>query len=295
MSEPEFLISVMDRHSDWCTIVCLIGGGQEINTGEAGISEWISTLMNRFLDWKVYVSPRIFLPEYATYSQAEAFLVLPRVHDFEDLHLAVSMRSFRAEKLSEFVGSVLDNNPEAARKAFESIHLRYPIVLTRKLESARAWLRNRARGTERFGLVASSGAQRLRPEGVYVKAEIEPPNWFLNDDRDVRSSYFLEDVASEFAVQGLELDWTGVCWDADFYYQRQAWQYQAFKGTRWQAVREESKRLYLKNAYRVLLTRARQGMVIFVPQTAGRDHTRPPSLYDGTFAYLSACGIPILD
>lgn len=294
MSEPEFLLSVMDRHLDWCAVVCLVGGGQEINTGEAGMSEWMSALEARFPAWQVYVSPRISLPEYGSQLEAETFLASPRVRSDEHLHLGVSMRSFRAETLSGFVGHILDNGPEAAKSAFENIQPGYPIYLTRDLSAARAWLRGRARGTERFGLVASSGAQRLRPEGIHIKAAIEPANWFLNDTADVRSSYYLEDVASEFATQGLELDWVGVCWDGDFYHDRQQWIHQAFKGTKWHSVNDKSKRVYLKNAYRVLLTRARQGMVIFVPRGDRSDLTRPPLFYDGTFEYLRSCGIPVL-
>ena len=183
MSEPEFLISAMDRHLDWCAIVCLVGGGQEINTGEAGISEWVRALESRFPDWDVHISPRISLPEYGLEVDVGAFLRSPRVRPDEHLHLAISMRSFRAETLSDLIGHILDNDPPAARTAFERIQARYPIFLTRDLNTARAWLRARARGTERFGLVASSGAQRLRPEGIHIKAEIEPANWFLNGRR----------------------------------------------------------------------------------------------------------------
>jgi hypothetical protein len=295
MSEPEFLISIMDRHTDWCTVVCLVGGGQEINTGEGGISEWISALQSRFPDWEVHVSPRISLPEYGSKVEVEAFMTSPRVRSHEHLHLAVSMRSFRAEALSGLVGHIVGNEPEAAKDAYKSIETAYPICLTRDLSAARAWLRRHARGTERFGLVASSGAQRLRPEGIHIKAEIQPTNWFLNDRADVRSACYLEDVASEFAVQGLELDWVGVCWDGDFHHHDTEWICQAFKGTKWQSVNDESRRLYLKNAYRVLLTRARQGMVIFVPTGNASDRTRPPSFYDGTFGYLRSCGIPTLE
>lgn len=294
MSEPEFLVSVMDRHPDWCTVVCLVGGGQEINTGEAGISEWISALEVRFPNWEVHVSPRIVLPEYGSQSGVEAFLALARVHSNEDLHLAVSMRSFRAEALSGLVGHIIDNEREPARAAYKSIEAAYPIYLTRDLAAARHWLRTQARGTERFGLVASSGAQRLRAEGIHIKAKIEPANWFLNDRADVRSSYYLEDVASEFAVQGLELDWVGVCWDGDFHHRDGKWVHQSFKGTKWQSVNDESKRLYLKNAYRVILTRARQGMILYVPKGDISDPTRPPSFYDGTFEYLRSCGIPTI-
>jgi hypothetical protein len=196
--------------------------------------------------------------------------------------------------VSAFVGHLLDDRLEAARTAFRSFEAAYPVCVTRELCTARAWLLRRARGTERFGLVASSGAQRLRPEGIYIKAEIEPAIWFLNDRTDVRSSYYLEDVASEFAIQGLELDWVGMCWDGDFYHDGSEWIHQAFKGNKWQSVNNKSKKVYLKNAYRVLLTRARQGMVIFVPKGSELDHTRPPRFYDGTFDYLRSCGIPVL-
>jgi hypothetical protein len=294
MSEPEFLISVMDRHPDWCTVVCLVGGGQEINTGEAGISEWINALDVRFPSWEVHISSRMALPEYGSPSQVEHFLKSPRVHSDEHLHLAVSMRSFRAEALSDLIGHIIDNEPEAARVTYKTIEAAYPIYLTRDLAATKAWLRRQARGTERFGLVASSGAQRLRPEGIHIKAKIEPVNWFLNDRADVRSSYYLEDVASEFAVQGLELDWVGVCWDGDFHHKDGMWVCQSFEGTKWQSMIDESRRLYLKNAYRVILTRARQGMVVFIPKGDASDHTRPPAFYDGTFEFLRSCGLPTL-
>lgn len=274
--------------------MCLVGGGQEINTGEAGISEWVNALQNRFQHWDVHVSPRIALPEYSSQFEVGAFLSSPRVNSDQHLHLAVSMRSFRAEALSDLVGHIIDNDPGAASIAYEKIRAKYPICLTRNLGEARDWLRTQARGSERFGLVASSGAQRLRPEGIHIKAEIEPANWFLNDDADVRSSFYLEDVATEFDVQGLELDWAGVCWDGDFRHDHGSWNYHSFKGSRWQSLKDESRRVYLTNAYRVLLTRARQGMVIFVPQGNASDRTRPPAFYDGTFNYLRECGLPTL-
>jgi hypothetical protein len=291
VSEPEFLISVMDRHEEWCAIVCLVGGGQEINTGEAGISEWILALQRRYPNWDVHVSPRIVEPDYGAELELSEFLNEPRVHQDENLHLAVSMRSFRAEALSEFVGHVVDSRADVARKAYYNIRETYPIYVTRDIGRAREWLRNTARGTERFGLVASSGAARLRPVGVHMKAAVDPANWFLNDARDVRSSFFLEEVASEFDVQGLELDWAGVCWDGDFHHDGNGWVHQAFKGKKWQSVNDLSRRLYLKNAHRVILTRARQGMVILVPHGDDLDWTRPRQFYDGTYAFLRACGV----
>lgn len=295
MSEPEFLISVMDRHPDWCAIVCLIGEGQEINTGEAGISEWMAALHTRFPHWEVFISPRITQPEFGVTAESAALLESQRVHTDEHLHLAVSMRSFRAEALSEFVSHIIDGNPQSARRSYDLIRETYPIVLSRRLNVARSWLVERARGTERIGLVASSGALRLRPEGIHIKAEVDPANWFLNDRADVRSSYYLEEVASEFDVQGLELDWVGVCWDGDLNYDGEKWAFQSFKGTKWQAVNDSSRQLYLRNAYRVLLTRARQGMILFVPYGDDSDRTRQRKFYDGTFEYLRQCGLPVID
>ncbi len=278
MSEPEFLISVMDRHRDWCTVVCLIGGGQEINTGEAGLPEWLQALEGPYTDWDVYVSSRIADPDFSGPENAERFLGLPHVSQQSALHLDVSMRSFRAEEVSAFVGRMLDNDPGQARIHAEKVLPRYPMFLTRDLQEARNWVRRTARGSERFGIIASSGAHRLRPEGVHMKSAVDPAIWFLNDRRDVRSSYYLEEVASEFDVQGLELDWTCVCWDADYRYHQDGWQHFAFKGTRWQSVNDEARRRYLRNAYRVILTRARQGMVIFVPKGNGDDPTPTAAL-----------------
>lgn len=293
MSEPEFLLGVMDRHPHWCTIVCLIGGGQEINDGEAGLSEWMAALRDRFPHWRVHTSDRITHPDYDLNGEAQAFLREPRVTHDPALHLGVSMRSFRAETLSGFISHLVDGDADAARRALHALDA-YPIVMTRALSKARQWLKTKARGSERYGLVASSGGLRLKAEGVHVKAAIEPPNWFLNDRNDVRSSFYLEDVASEFDVQGLELDWTGVCWDADFRHDGLTWQPHKFKGTMWQAVHDRYMRLYVKNAYRVILTRARQGMVIFVPQGSETDKTRLPAFYDGIFAFLQSCGVPEL-
>jgi len=291
MSEPEFLISVMDRHEDWCAVICLVGGGQEINSVEAGLTEWFSALKRGFRNWKVYTSEQLTHRDYHWGQDLSAMLEGLDCQSQPALHLAVSVRSFRAEKLSEFVGAVVAGEVKEARQLNQTIKASYPIALTRSLGQARQWLRNHARGSERVGLVASSGASRLKPEGINVHEKISATTWFLNDKDDVRSSYYLENPATEFDIQGLELDWVGVCWDGDFRSVDGCWHYHSFRGTVWQNVNQDAQHVFLTNAYRVLLTRARQGMVIFVPKGDARDKTRLPEFYDGTFNFLKSCGL----
>jgi len=294
-SEPELLIGIMDRHPDWCAVICLIGGGQEINDGEAGLSEWFQALSRHYPQWRIFSSDHLLQEDYNWGHNLPA-MIADMDHALEgDLHLAVSVRSFRAEKLSAFVNTIITGTADEARSIYGAIQELYPIVITRDLSRARVWLRQQARGSERFGLVAASGALRLKPEGIYAKAKIDAPNWFLNGASDVRSSFYLEDVATEFAIQGLELDWVGVCWDADFRWSNGKWACHDFQGTKWRNIHDQARRKYLANAYRVLLTRARQGMVIYIPQGDAADPTRAPAVYEGTFDYLTQCGIPRLE
>jgi len=293
-SEPEFLISCMDRRDDWAVIVCLVGGGQEINTGEAGIGEWIEALQRTFPDWKLYISSALTDSEYGAGEVLDTLKDRPNVGYVDSLHLSVSVRSFRSEKVAAFVKTVLDLEADRARGMLPEFSARYPIVLTRDLERARQWLRQQARGSERYGIVVSSQAERLKPYALDVRTPVNPVKWFLDGKDDVRSSYYLEDVATEFDVQGLELDWTCVCWDGDFRHTGSGWQHYSFRGTKWQRIKQAERRNYLKNAYRVLLTRARQGMVIFVPGGSDTDPTRDPAYYDSTFSYLRSVGIPVL-
>jgi len=290
-SEPEFLISVMDRHVDWCCVVCLIGGGQEINTGEAGIIEWLNALDGARASWNVFISDVLADEHYTIDDQARRKLGSPRYQKSDHLHLSTSMRSFRAETLSSFVSELIIANGSRAYDLYQTLKSNYPICLTRDLNTAKEWLNSKARGTERSGLVASSGALRLRAEGIFIKSEIDPAKWFLNDKTDVRSSYFLEDVATQFDIQGLELDWVGVCWDADLRFEANSWKTYAFRGSKWQKISSLERQSYLLNAYRVLLTRARQGMVIFIPKGDISDYTRPPDYYDGIFKFLRSTGI----
>jgi hypothetical protein len=289
-SEPEFLISCLDRHKDWAVMVCLVGGGQEINTGEGGITEWIDSLNRSFPDWHIYVSSRLTDSEYGAGRVLEELSARTNVITNEDLHLAVSMRSFRAENVSRLVKELLDLETYNARNTLADLQTKYPIVITRDLAKAKQWLKSKARGSERYGIVASSQAERLRPHAINVKSPMDPIHWFLDGKEDVRSSYYLEDVATEFSVQGLELDWTCVTWDADFRHDPDGWQHWSFTGARWHHINKAERKTYLKNAYRVLMTRARQGMVIVVPQGDSDDPTRDPEFYDPTFAYLEEIG-----
>lgn len=289
-SEPEFLISCLDRHSDWAVIVCLVGGGQEINTGEAGINEWIESLNRSFPNWRIHISSRLTDSEYGAGRVLEELSSRLHVTINESLHLSVSMRSFRAENVSQLVKQLLDLDASSARNTLESVREKYPIVITRDLAKAKQWLKAQARGSERYGIVVSSQAERLKPHAIDVKSPMDPIHWFLDGKQDVRSSYYLEDVATEFHVQGLELDWACVTWDADFRHARDGWQHWSFTGDRWNHIRKAERQIYLKNAYRVLLTRARQGMVIVVPPGDSDDPTRNPEFYDPTFDYLGEIG-----
>ncbi|MEA4917247.1 DUF2075 domain-containing protein [Proteiniphilum sp.] len=290
-SEPEFLISCLDRHKDWAVIICLVGGGQEINTGEAGISEWLHAIDTTFSDWSVYISPNLTDSEYAAMDTIRILEDKGKVHFSEDLHLSVSMRSFRAEKLSSFVKNILDIEIEKAKEDFLQIAEKYPIVLTRDILKAKQWLKEKARGSEQYGIVVSSQALRLKPFAIDVKTPMNHVNWFLDGKDDVRSSFYLEDVATEFHIQGLELDWSCVVWDGDLRYSPTGWKTFSFKGNKWQNIHHIERKKYLLNAYRVLLTRARQGMVIVIPEGNEEDHTRKKEYYDGTYNYLKGIGL----
>ena len=306
MSEAAFLIWSLDQREDWATIVCLVGGGQEINTGEAGISEWIKAINEQYNHWDVYISPKLTDAEYAEGRVNQLLQDNPNVTYAEDLHLAVSLRSFRAEKVSAFVHSLLsfDGNAQAI---YQEIKDKYPILLTRDMEVARAWLHAKVRGSERTGVLVTKEAARFKPLAIHIlpSGDENAVHWFLDDKLDTRSSNYLEDAATEIQVQGLELDYTCVLWDADMRYENDEWHFYKFNGkTKWneQTGDDESKRelrKYMLNAYRVLLTRARIGMVICVPRgnpnktTTGfwEDSTRLPEFYDGTYEYLKSIGI----
>lgn len=294
MSESEFLISCLDRHKDWAVIVCLVGGGQEINRGEAGISEWFESIQRSFPDWGVCYSPELVGKEYVGAKELSKLAKKKDAREEKNLHLSVSLRSFRAKEVSSMVNAIIDLDRTAAASHYKKISPKYPIVLTRNVGVAREWLRKMARGTQRYGIVVSSSAERLKPHAIDVRAKVNPIHWFLSEKSDVRSSYFLEDVATEFQVQGLELDWSCVTWDADLRFSDAGWEHMNFVGKKWNQVKKVERKRYLENAYRVLLTRARQGMVIVVPEGDKNDKTRNPSFYNPTFNFLKSLGFPVI-
>ncbi len=290
-SEPQLLLSVMDRHPDWCLVVCLVGEGQEINRGEAGVGAWIEALsVGPLRQWAVHASPQLLSRETGLAPQLR-WLLEQRAGVLDPaLHLAVSVRSFRAETVSTFVAALLSSDPGAAQAARPNLS-RFPIFRTRSLADARAWVRERRRAGERAGMLASSNAIRLKPEGLHVKAKVDVASWFLNEGADIRASNALEDAATEFDVQGLELDWTVVAWDLNLMRSEGNWRPRRFRGTAWEDVNDLARRAYVLNSYRVLLTRARQGMAIFVPTGDTSDITRPPAAYDAIDDWLAECGI----
>ena len=306
ISEAAFLIWSLDQREDWATIICLVGGGQEINTGEAGIAEWIKALNEQFTHWSIHISPKLTDPEYAEGKVNELLADNPNVTYAEDLHLGVSLRSYRAEKLSAFVHALLSFDDSAAT-LYSEIKDKYPIKLTRDMDKAREWLHSKVRGSERTGVLVTKEAARFKPLAIHIlpSGDENAVHWFLEDKVDIRSSNYLEDAATEIQVQGLELDYTCLLWDADMRYEDGQWHFYRFNGnTIWneQIAITESKReqcSYMLNAYRVLLTRARAGMVICVPfgnpnKTVScfwEDSTRLPEYYDGTYQYLKSIGI----
>ena len=305
-SEAAFLIWSLDQREDWATIICLVGGGQEINTGEAGISEWIYALNERFPHWEVYISPKLTEAEYAEGKVNELLKDNGNVHYSDDLHLSVSLRSYRAEKLSAFVHALLTFDKDAS-KIYDEIKDKYPILLTRDMKKAREWLHKKAGGSERTGVLVTKESARFKPLAIHIlpSGDENAVHWFLEDKSDTRSSNYLEDAATEIQVQGLELDYTCLLWDADMRYENGSWHFYRFNGrTKWNEQigdSESNQELikYMLNAYRVLLTRARAGMVICVPEGNPNktpngfweDSTRLPEYYDGTYEYLKSIGL----
>ncbi len=302
-SEPEMLLKIMERHSDWAMVIALVGGGQEINDGEAGLEEWGRALSGCEKEWIIYASPEVLEGGASTAGHRlfDGTEGGKEVRTSTSLHLRTSNRSLRSEQLATWVNFVLDGNAEGA--ASLEINQRFPIFLSRDLQETRRILEQHRKGVDRHGLVGSSGAARLRADGLEPNstfhADYPWEHWYLADQADVRSSYRCEVFATEFEIQGLELDWIGLCWGGDFVWDRHhGWLLRAFRHgspSKWSAIKNAEKRAYRRNAYRVLLTRARKGMVLFVPKGDPEDATRLPEEFDQTERYLVRCGVIPLD
>lgn len=300
-SEPQTVLGIMDRHNDWAVLVALVGGGQEINVGEAGLSEWGRTIRDHFPHWQIAVSPSALVGDasvagHRLFADGERGTTV--VHEEPTLHLDVNLRAYRVQKLIQWVNAVLAGDAAEAKTLVSNLE-EFPLAMTRDLAVARAWLRERTRGLRRCGLVASSGAIRLRADGLELSSGFRLGNrdlfvnWFLNQPPDIRSSNQLEIAASEFECQGLELDWVGVCWGGDLSIDASSstWLFRQFAGTKWQAVATPIDRAYLLNTYRVLLTRAREGSIVWVPRGNAGDETRTPQFFDATADFLRNCGL----
>lgn len=287
-SEPRFLISCMDRHPDWAVYICLIGNGQDINHGEAGTAEWIRSIKH-FPNWQTY-APSDILNDAEVAKEAKGL----KINYLDHLHLSTDLRSIRAENLAELVNSILSMKVDTAQSILKKLD-RYPIRLTRDLKKAKQWVKQNARPNERYGALASSKGQRLKPDALVLlpanSSETEVIPWFLGDKTNVNSSYYMEDVATEFQVQGLEIDWAVVAWDADLRYSANGWKQFQFRGSKWMNINKDEIRRYQINAYRVILTRARRGMVIYVPEGNNEDHTRKCEFYNSTYNYFKQIGI----
>lgn len=309
-SEASCLIGQLNKNLDWSVIVCLVGGGQEIHTGESGIVEWLKAINEKYTDWDAYVSDElkrnptpfdVELPgaENKVAYQIDKLVKRGKFNQVPELHLNVSLRSFRNEKVSAFANAIVENRPDEAKRLLPDVLSSFPVAMTRNLEAAKNWVRTKSKKVdnlylERFGAVASSGASRIRPEGIVVPGlEMNVPKWMLGSEHDVDSSYFLELAASEFKIQGLEIDYSLLIWESDYRYDGSGFSYREFrKGRSWGCIRNATRQNYLRNAYRVLLTRARQGMIIYVPKGCKEDQTRYPGNYNGTYCYLKSIGIP---
>lgn len=292
-SEAEFIFEFMSRHEGWAVIIALIGGGQEINTGEGGIAEWGKAIQTKYQNWEVHISPQLIEGDNTTDNQtlfSDDYSNL-LIKQNEQLHLSVSQRSFKAANLNNWVQAVIANDSITAMAFATSIQDFYPLCITRDIDKAKQWLRNKKAGSKRIGMLASSGGLRLKPYGIQVRDTVEEALWFLNDENDVRSSFYLELTATEYKVQGLEIDWACICWDADLRREKDDWDFKSFSGTTWQENKGLQERMFLLNTYRVLLTRAREGIIVFVPEGETTDYTRLPEFYDPIFNYLRDCGM----
>jgi hypothetical protein len=300
-SEPEIFLEAVEQREEWSAIIALVGGGQEINTGEAGLSEWGKALNSRQKGWTVAVSPEALSGSDAVAGQrlfVDSIESHLRIIEEPTLHLSANVRSIRAQWLGKWVNDLLTTPSQLSQMDSSD---EFPVYLTRDLEAAKAWIESRAEGQQRTGVLASSGAKRLRSLGIELskgfRDGVDFAHWFLESRGDIRSSCQLEIAATEYECQGLEIDWSLVCWGQDFLFdpKRNDWRFRNFSGSKWQRVKKTDTQQFVRNKYRVVLTRARRGMIVFVPRPCTSDPSRDEPLLDDTATLLLSAGVTLLD
>lgn len=297
-SEPDLLIGHMDKLDEWAVILCLLGGGQEINKGEDGLIEWLKSIKTNFPHWNVFVPPEISTKEYLGDISADTALDLVNKTFIDELHLKTSTRSFKAGNFSKMINHLLDRETSQVKEIVKEFNEKddkekYHLLITRDIQTAKDWVKKKVRGNERCGIFTTALSHRLWPEGIVKRGqrEFNELGWWLDNEEHIDSSLALEIPCTEFFSQGLELDWSIFAWDACLRPNNSDWDYLRFERSKWKKITNETKRKYLKNAFRVLLTRARQGMIIFVPKGDENDKSRLPEFYDRIYNDLKEIGI----
>ena len=296
--EAQLVIETLERDhkGQGLAVVCLLGHNQAINTGESGISSWFRATEN-VPGWSFQISDTTLnLPNlFEQTTELDKWKTHNKRLNLEYGHLDHSLRFYKNREIEQWADKVIIQDQQAAEELAEKLKKEdSSIYITRNLKRATEWARRHRTGNERAGLIASSQARRLIAEGIHVlpQSDSKIAHWMLAPSGDIRSSNMLEYAQNQFQIQGLELDYTILCWDADFRYTDGQWQAHKISGAGWQKQKKDAELEFRKNSYRVLLTRARKGMIIFVPKgdLSLCDETRAPEFYDDIYAFLIKCG-----
>jgi len=280
------LKSMESSYGQGCVVVALLGHNQFINAGEVGTGAWIHAARRH--GWRCVVAHET--AELLSDADREALRSSGSRDVLKAGHLKQSLRYYRNTRIEEWVAAVLDGDAEAARRVAKTFDAADTVWLTRSLQDGKSWIRNHRVGEQRGGIVGSGNGGRLAAEGLFVGLKPSIADWMLKPDGDIRSSNMLETIQNQYQIQGLEIDWALVCWDLDLRRGNGGWAAHKLSGTKWQA--KPASLDVAKNGYRVLLTRARKGMAIYVPMgdPTGIDETRWVAAYDGIADYLLRCG-----
>jgi len=296
LSEADLLFNIF-KDKEWGVIIALVGLGQDIHTGENGLGVWFKSLLEKNTDWEIKLSKEIFNQAADNISSyKEVLLKNKRVSDCDGLYLRTCIRTPRAKNLSDFSEALLNNQPEKAKMALPRFD-DYPICITRSLQTAELYLLANRKRKERCGKLCSSNSKILgRISHSFDNIDTwHFANWMLDENgRD--SSNSLTFSASEFNIQGLELDWGLLGWDMDMYYFKGKWNQQKMLTPKRFCESSDIVKKHILNTYRVLLTRARKGLIIYIPKTNDfEDPFNVSSYFDSTYEYLKSCGIKDID